>query len=707
MNHRLCALALLTTTAAVFAQDEAAPVPTLPITLVTGELWESELQKTTASVTVVGAEALENNGVQHFEDVINTIPNLTWTGATSRPRYIQIRGVGENSQFEGETPDSSVRFLIDDLDLTGLGSVGNLFDVEQVEVLRGPQAGAFGANAAGGVVRIVTKDPTPFWTGQAEASVGNDSLRAGGVAVGGPLLQNDPEQLSFRFALHRLAQNGFRDNVFLNKDDTNQRDELTSRFKLRWVASEDWELDGQVFYADAENGYDEFSLGNTGFKTASDEPGEDDQQTTAGSLKARWFGNDRFELTATTGLVQTDSVYSYDADWADPTTDGNYDGFLETERDRQVFTQELRMDSTGLRDSLGWIDRWTLGAYFNHLEEDTDVLYTEFDATAATYQSNYQAETSAFYGQAAHDFSETTRLILGLRLEHHSIEAQSSGAYYGTPVGGGSKQSDTLWGGKLTLEHDLNKAQTVFASVARGYKAGGANIASFTLPGDRLTYEKETLWNYEVGLRSSWLDGAVVSQLTAFYLHRNDAQLRDSQGAGGFFRYLTVNGETAEHFGLEGSATYYLNSEWSISAALGLLETSREAYDDPGGRVAARDLANAPSFNYNTRINYQGAKGLFGHVELSGRDDYYESNSHSERRDAFAMVNASIGYRYENWTFTLWARNLFDESYQKRVFFFGNRFDTSTPDPFDFESDRRYEDPANPRTLGITANYRW
>ena len=128
---------------------------------------QSELQRTTASVTVLNQAALADKGVQHFEDVINAIPNLTWTGGTSRPRYIQIRGIGENSQFEGETPDSSVRFLVDDLDFTGLGTIGNLFDVQQIEVLRGPQAGAFGANAAGGMIRIVTNDPTPYWNGQA------------------------------------------------------------------------------------------------------------------------------------------------------------------------------------------------------------------------------------------------------------------------------------------------------------------------------------------------------------------------------------------------------------------------------------------------------------------------------------------------------------------------------------------------------------
>ncbi len=124
------------------------------------------------------------------------------------PAYIQIRGIGENSQFEGETPDSTVRFLVDDLDFTGVGTIGNLFDVRQVEVLRGPQAGAFGANAAGGVSQIVTNDPTPYWTGQVEGTLGNDSLFAGGFAVGGPCLKTILKT-HLPFLLLSTQQDGF------------------------------------------------------------------------------------------------------------------------------------------------------------------------------------------------------------------------------------------------------------------------------------------------------------------------------------------------------------------------------------------------------------------------------------------------------------------------------------------------------------------
>jgi iron complex outermembrane receptor protein len=140
---------------------ETEPVKLAPV-VVTADLWASPLARIPASVTVLDEAALRQGAVRHLGDLVDGIPNLTWTGGTSRPRYLQIRGVGENSQFEGETPDSAVRFLLDDLDFTGLGTVGTTFDVSQVEVLRGPQAGAFGANAAGGVVRLVSNAPTPF-----------------------------------------------------------------------------------------------------------------------------------------------------------------------------------------------------------------------------------------------------------------------------------------------------------------------------------------------------------------------------------------------------------------------------------------------------------------------------------------------------------------------------------------------------------------
>lgn len=689
MKHTLRALALISISSALLAEESS--VPELPTTVVTGELWESELQKTTASITVLSEDALESKGVQHFEDVINAIPNLTWTGGTSRPRYIQIRGIGENSQYEGETPDSTVRFMIDDLDFTGLGTIGNLFDVEQVEVLRGPQAGAFGANAAGGVVRIVTNDPTPYWTGQAEATMGNDDLRAAGVAVGGPLLENDPEKLTFRMALHKLVQNGFRDNVFLDKDNTNERDELSARLKLRSLLSDNLQIDGQFFYADINNGFDVFTLNNSRTKTFSDEPGRDEQESFGTSWKATWTG-EGIEVVSSTSYMDTDSIYSFDGDWTDPITASGLFGssFLEIDRKREVVSQEIRVNSIAQHDAWGLIDRWTVGVFFEALDEST------FTTGFGDFKTDFESETLSLFGQATHEFSEDTRMTLGLRVESYDLETEMD-------FRDDADFDDTLLGGKLTLEHDINAAHTGFVSVARGYKAGGANIYPFIDPALPATYDTEFLWNYELGLRSQWFDGAVVSQITLFYLDREDTQVRGSSGSGITFSYFTVNGESAEHFGAEAEATWFINDQFTLNLAGGLLQTDRDAFSVSGAPTVvykSGDVSNAPAFTYSARLDYDADNGIFASAEVVGSDQYYESddpvNRSKSQRGAYTVVNASIGYRYENWTFTIWSKNLFDEEYEDRVFFFDNG-----------AGEQRYEGPAAPRTFGVTANYSW
>lgn len=662
------------------ASDAADNAVQIPETIVTGTLWESDLQKTTASITVIDEQRLKSSGTQHFGDLVNAIPNLTWTGGSSRPRYIQIRGIGENSQFEGETPDSSVRFMIDDLDFTGLGTVANLFDTKQVEVLRGPQAGAFGVNAAGGVVQVVTNDPTPYWTGQVEGSAGDDSLFAGGVAVGGPLLKNAPEQLTFRFSAYQLQQDGFRDNKRLGKDDTNERDELNTRLKLRWIANDDWQWDGTLFYADVDNGYDEWSLDNTEFDTFSNQPGRDEQESFAASIRGTWTGMDNVDATTITTYTDTDAVNSYDGDWGSP---GAYTDFLALDREREVFSQEFRFDSADQEDALGWIDRWTVGFYMNMMDETTNSVVE----SGAIWDVDYEADSYALFGQFAHDFSERTRLIVGLRVEYYDIDVQASGDFYGTLFDDSVDESDTLFGGKITLEHDLDDTQMVFASVARGYKAGGASSPNYTASTD-LAYDDETLWNFEAGLRSDWFDGQALTQVTAFYLYREDPQFRDSAGSGVWYAYTTVNGDSADHYGLEAEATWFINKNWTASAGLGLLEAE--------GDDSSRDLSNAPNYTYNARLDYVAENGFFANFEVVGRDEYYESNSHNEKRSSFAQFNGALGYRYESWTLTLWGRNLFDEEYEKRIFYFDNGF-----------GDTRYENPADPQQFGATLNYSW
>ncbi len=679
---------------------ETAPVVLEPLR-VTADLWAMPLARIPASVTVYDEAALRAGSVRHFGDLADQIPNLTWTGGTSRPRYLQIRGVGENSQFEGETPDSAVRFLVDDLDFTGLGTIGSAFDVQQVEVLRGPQAGAFGANAAGGVVRLVTNAPTPFWTGRAEAGYGGDSLRTGGFAVGGPLVSAKPEQLMMRVAVQQTNNDGFRRNLTLN-EDTNARDEFTARLRLTWNPNELWRWEAAVLAADFENGYDEFALDNNGRYTYSDQPGFDTQESLAASLRGTYRGWDGVRFTTVTSGARTDSRYAYDDDW----TAASYMGFSDHTRRRWVVNQELRLDSEP-GAAAGWINRWTLGAFYSDVDELT--RYTNTDpGNIRGLKTAYHSTNIALFGQLGHDFTPRTRLVAGLRVEQLEMDGAGTKTRYRAGPGTfdpvvviAPSFDDTLVGGKLTLEHELGDHELAFVSLTRGYKAGGINIDARINPAaDPLTYGTETLWNWEAGLRGNWLDQRLTGEFTAFYLQRSDTQVRDSAGFGGNYRFFTDNGDKSHVYGLETAGAYALTRNWSVRGSLALMRSELESFTLANGNTGGgRDLANTPHYGYTLGTRYDAGQGFFGSAELVGRAEQFDSNNQHEARRAFRVVNASLGYAWARWTFTLWAKNLLDETYDKRVYFFGNA------DPDYIET--RYENRADPRQIGGTVNYRF
>ena len=222
--------------------------------------------------------------------------------------------------------------------------------------------------------------------------------------------------------------------------------------------------------------------------------------------------------------------------------------------------------------------------------------------------------------------------------------------------------------------------------------------ARISPPADPLTYATEHLWNYEVGLRGHGWGERLKGELTAFLLDRRRAQVRDSAGFGGSYRFFTGNGRGARVSGLEAAGTLALTRAWSLHASLSQMESSLERFALANGNLGGgRRLANTPRHGHTVALRYRGARGFFGQIEEVGRTSQYDSNNHDEARPAFNVVNASLGYAWRGWTWTLWARNLGDERYAKRVFFFGNEDPDYVP--------ARYESRADPRQLGVTVRY--
>ena len=192
-----------------------------------------------SSIVILKNNILESQPVKHFENLSYLVPNLNFAASDSRARHFQIRGIGERSGYE-RTPNSAVGILIDDVDYSGQGGIATTFDIDQIEVHRGPQGSRIGSNALAGLIYIKTKEPTAEYEGITEITSGSYGTLNAGTAFGGPSAFN--QNLTYRLVLRKDYSDGFRKNLFSGKSDTSKKDESTYRLKMNWKIGSDTTL---------------------------------------------------------------------------------------------------------------------------------------------------------------------------------------------------------------------------------------------------------------------------------------------------------------------------------------------------------------------------------------------------------------------------------------------------------------------------------
>ena len=176
------AFVFLLTTLVSFFSTEVFSDPIEEI-VVKGSWRQTSAAQEDSSVIFLSADAIKAQSMKHFEQLSFLVPNLNFAASDSRARYFQIRGIGERSGYQG-TPNSSVGFLIDDIDYSGQGGIATTFDVDQIEIYRGPQGSRIGANALAGLIYIQTKDPTDAFEGTSEVTIGSYGTKSAGIAFG-------------------------------------------------------------------------------------------------------------------------------------------------------------------------------------------------------------------------------------------------------------------------------------------------------------------------------------------------------------------------------------------------------------------------------------------------------------------------------------------------------------------------------------------
>ncbi|HEX4151285.1 MAG TPA: TonB-dependent receptor [Steroidobacteraceae bacterium] len=672
--------------------------------VVTATLRPTPEQTLPGSVSVLDAQALHDAGQQNFEDVMALVPNLNWAGDTSLPRYFQIRGIGELQQYQG-APNPSVGFLIDDIDFSGLGMAGTLFDVDRIEVLHGPQGTIYGANALAGLIYVRSADPSDTFGGRVELDAGDYGERSYGAVLTGPVPSLDS---AFRLAVQQYTSDGFYHNAYLDRD-TDNRNELTVRGKWRYQPNDDLRVDLTALRIQIDNGYDAWSIYNGSRTTQSDQPGVDRQYSTGFAARATYTGWAPVTLTAITTYASSDITYSFDGDWGNPAfwAPYTYQYFEIQQRDRTTRSAEVRLAHSP-EHGLSWL----FGFYGFNLREGlsdlaTGIYLDPFDATqdsdSLTFlQSRYSATNSAIYGQLDGDLGSRARWSVGMRGERHTSRYDGSTVNLGAPTTSNSfDPENNLWGGHVSLDYTVAKGQQLYALISRGYKAGGFNLSE-GLPANQLLFSPEYDVNYEIGDKAQLRDGSLRIETSLFYMARHSEQLLTGEQLvpdnPNTFVFYTGNAVSGYNYGLESQLAWRVTQKLEVGGSLGLLQTLYRGFVQDGVPFPDRALPHAAPWQAALNATWRDPRGPFARLDVTGMGSFfYDMPPNWTRSTPYGLVNAKVGWRQGPYELYLWGRNLFDKDYTVRGFYFGNQ-------PPNFNN-ALYTQLGEPRNFGVHFTY--
>jgi iron complex outermembrane receptor protein len=733
--------AVIGSTAAA-ASDEAPPAGNqLEEIVVTARRAEESLQRVPISVSAISAEDLAERSIESLSDLGQSVPNLLFgeRGASGRgSAVVYIRGVGQADVRP--TYDPAVGIYIDGVFLGRMqGNDLDTMDVERVEVLRGPQGTLFGKNTSGGAVNIVTRQPDlTAYTGKVQVTGGSRSRFDALASLNVPLVM---DKVALLVAASRRTQDGYGTRA--DGQSMANTDRTSGRLALRLQLSDAFSA---LFAADALT-YDET---NSMFKLISIYPAAPPvaliNRFTPVPYDERWLSQSDFfnyaggpnssrgdlygsalTLTYDLGAAQLKSISAYrdnvvhsdqDADLSPVTILDEYD----ESRQRQ-FSQEFQASGTSLDERLGWV----LGLYYFdesvHNKVDFSIVPALLPIIGNASFSNdlrVQNESYAAFGQSNYALTDQLRLTTGLRYTRDRKEVDRRNLSYPSgipnqPQAVRSATSDDV-STRVGLDYQWTPRLMTYLSAAKGYKAGGFNGRASSVT-DFNEYDPESVWTYELGLRSDFFARRVRFNATAFYSDYSDLQLQISgsttvNGAPAPFNVVT-NVPQARIVGGEVELTVIPVRGLELSVEAGFTDARYTELPTDAQFLASQLIDRDSKFVYTPETSVTLAAeytaALNGRFELSGRVDYahkstidYDvANSPLLRQKPYGLLNArlTLGHLSNGLSLSLFGTNLTDERY-----FVGGFDDADTPNPglgFAFLN------MAPPREYGVSAQWRF
>ncbi|EKE79954.1 TonB-dependent receptor [Idiomarina xiamenensis] len=703
---------------------------------ITGEKTRRSAQETAASVDVTTSLQMERENIQSLYDIINKTPNVS---SMYGNRGFTIRGISNESG--AENPLASI--YIDGVPLpnqmTDTGP-SDLWDVAQVEVLRGPQSTIQGENALAGAVVVNTNDPTMYWDGRARVQWSDPDDKRLSVAVGGPLVE---QELAFRVAADKRLFKGFIYNPTRDEyiDEVNS---LLLRGKLLWTPKA---LDGlRVLFnytRDKRDGpymYSYNHLNESDKINTSNRDTSSDALTEMLSLNVDYQLDEQWLLSSATSYSRPDVQRVYDIDLSP--ADNNY-GFQDNHY--KVFTQEFRANYQG--QALNALMGVYLSRHDNHaalatrsnietpiptiagvlqgygLDSDTaTAIAVNYGQALPQIPVDYQSlndstsENQALFVDVDYQFNDAWTLLAGFRYDHqqYSFASDVDSDFAGTlpdPTFFGSEGSQLyqLIGGinnavlglvaqasgsnpeteistdtflpKFGVRYTFDDDKSLTATYQKAYRSGGSslNIARSEV----VAYEPEYTDNYELAWRQLLPSVDGVFNANVYYVDWKDKQVVANFGLNSYDTH-TVNAGNAHLYGAEATFKQQLNNDISWYLSYGYSRTQFDHFDTVvDGSItsyAGEEFTFAPNHTASAGVNVYITDQVSWNVNASYRSEVYTAiGANRTEESSRTIVNTRLAYDSQNWSAYLFSNNLFDNSYIQYRFSDGVNAITSAP----------------------------
>ncbi len=674
--------------AAALAQDAAAAADVADEELVvTARKRAENVQDVPDSISVLSARMIEQAGIRSVDDASALIPNLSLVDSQDSGNVaISVRGIGQVRN--GEAP---VALVVDGVQLNSTDMIKQaLFDLERIEVLKGPQGALYGRNAIGGAIVITTRMPTDTVEGRVSAEYANGDDRRLMGAISGPLIA---DKLLFRIAADYRDFDGVFENVTLDRK-VDFVEDLNVRSRLLFKPTDALTIDLRGAFGDLEGGASWYiplppnSPNDTKTPIQADVLGRSVRDNREGSLKID-YDTGPVTITSTTAVADTKVDLVEDLDWLPQSILGATQG-----RDYSTVTQELRLASPSNQRF-----RWTVGTYYLDGKRKVDtVLLLSPDATAtglplSSYaplpvtRSTEDIQTKAGYAQLSYDLLPELEITAALRYDHDKRKQRDR------LVPGSARREASFeeWQPKLSVKYDLSDDSMVYATAARGFRSGGFNSPSGTFPE---VYKPETTTNYEVGTKNSLLDRRLTLNASAFYIEYKDQQvflLRVAEQG-------IINIADTKILGFEAEMQARPTDRLELGASLGLIDSEIKNFD---GTDTFRGNKVPLTYKWSYVLSGQytvplGDAALAARLEYSGKGGNYWHVDNRAKQDDVHLVDARLTWTRDRLSVAGFVDNLFDVEYTEE--FFAKEFSAGF-------TDIRY--PGMPRRYGVNVTYKF